>query len=121
MLGEGIRFGIAGMFSTLVHTIVAMSAFGLAGMSTLGSNICGFTVALSVSYYLNTVWSFRKRPNKVYFQRFLIVNSVSFSCLVLISLVSDNMGWNPIAGILLVSVFIPLASFLSHKYWTYSD
>ena len=121
MLDEGIRFGVAGMVSTLVHTTIAISALRLAGLNTLESNTCGFVVAVVVSYYLNTVWSFRKQLNKVYFRRFLVVNSISFSCLVCISVLSEKMAWMPLAGILLASLFIPLVSFLSHKYWTYSD
>lgn len=121
MLKQGFRFGIVGFANTFIHGTVALLAYQYAGFNAVGSNITGFILAFVFSFFMNTFWSFERSPSRLFFLRFLTVNIMALTYILIVSVISDAMSWPPLIGILLVVLVLPLISFLSHRYWTYAD
>ncbi|NKB38847.1 MAG: hypothetical protein GKR93_17075 [Gammaproteobacteria bacterium] len=121
MLKQGLRFAVVGIANSLMHAAVAVFAHQIGGFNAVESNICGFIIAFLFSFIMNTYWSFERKPSGQFFIRFLTVNLMALTYILVVSALSDNMNWTPITGIMLVVLVLPLISFLTHKYWTYAD
>ena len=124
VLGQLIRFGIAGGIATGLYTIVYSPLAGFKITSEQVANICGYLVAMLSGYLLHSKWSFRGHNAEVKQTswRFFLVSLVSFalnSCFVWI-LTDDAMlagpWWWPLIPILFVT---PLVTFALNRIWVF--
>ena len=61
-LWQIVRFNIAGALATAVHLAVVWAAAFVLGWSLLAANVVAFLVANTASYFLQSRWTFRLRP-----------------------------------------------------------
>ena len=82
-------------------------------------NGIAFIAATTVSYIINSVWSFSASLDRETFGKFIAVSLVGMLLAVFISFAANYHRLHYIAGILLVALFVPPLSFLMHNFWTF--
>lgn len=115
------RFGLTGLLVTGVHLVVASIAIVKCGWPSPTGNGLAFITATLVSYFINTLWSFKGQLHKRTLARFLGVSALGFSQAMGMALLMERLGFNHYEGILAVALSIPPVSFLLHNLWTYQD
>jgi putative flippase GtrA len=124
LLGQLIRFVIAGGITTGLYTLVYSPLAGLGITSEQVANICGYLVAMTSGYLLHSKWSFRghgAEASKTSW-RFFTVSLVSFglNTMFVWILTDDTMlagpWWWPLVPILFVT---PLVTFALNRFWVF--
>ena len=125
VLGQLIRFGIAGGITTGLYTLVYSSLAAFKITSEQVANICGYLVAMLSGYLLHSKWSFRghgAEPMKTSW-RFFLVSLVSYGLnTVFVWLLTDDAmlagpWWWPLIPILFVT---PLVTFSLNRQWVFA-
>lgn len=125
LLGQLIRFAIAGGITTGLYTLVYSPLAGLGITSEQVANICGYLVAMISGYLLHSKWSFRghgAQASKTSW-RFFAVSLVSFGLnTVFVWILTDDAmlagpWWWPLIPILFVT---PLATFALNRFWVFN-
>ena len=124
LLGQLIRFVIAGGITTGLYTLVYSPLAGLGITSEQVANICGYLVAMTSGYLLHSKWSFRghgAQATKTSW-RFFVVSLVSFALnTVFVWILTDDAmlagpWWWPLIPILFVT---PLVTFALNRFWVF--
>ena len=125
MLGQLLRFGIAGGMATALYTAVYSPLAGFKITSEQVANLCGYLVAMGSGYLLHSKWSFRghgaeaKRTS----WRFFVVSLVSlaintgFVWLLTDDAMLSGPWWWPLVPILFVT---PLITFALNRFWVFA-
>ncbi|UYY57603.1 GtrA family protein [Sphingomonas sp. S2-65] len=125
LLGQLIRFVIAGGITTGLYTLVYSPLAGFGITSEQVANICGYLVAVTSGYLLHSKWSFRghgAQASKTSW-RFFVVSLVSFGLnTVFVWILTDDAmlagpWWWPLVPILFVT---PLVTFALNRFWVFS-
>jgi len=121
MTGRAVRYGAAGLASTLLYALVVSGLVesGLAG--PVPASIAGTVVTIFFSYAVNRAWIFRtNRPHRSAFARFVLASVLS---LVLNSglmhLATGTLGWHYALGLLLTVAVVPPTNFLINQFWAF--
>jgi putative flippase GtrA len=124
VLGQLIRFGIAGGITTALYTLVysPLAAFNITSEQV--ANICGYLVAMLSGYILHSKWSFRGHgaEAKQTSWRFFLVSLVSyvlntfFVWVLTDDAVLAGPWWWPLIPILFVT---PLITFALNRIWVF--
>ena len=61
---EGMRFGIVGVFATIVHVAAAWIANHFGGAAPYAANALGWIFAIIVGYLGHFYWTFGRRGNQ---------------------------------------------------------
>jgi len=64
LVGEVLRFGIAGMLNTLVGLAIILFLQDVVGISPVLSNLIGYFVGFAIGYGLHKSWTFRQRHTR---------------------------------------------------------
>ncbi|WP_448662267.1 GtrA family protein [Sphingomonas sp. CJ20] len=124
LLGQLIRFGIAGGITTALYTAVYSPLAAYKITSEQVANICGYLVAMGSGWLIHGKWSFRghgARASQTTW-RFFVVSLVSFgmNTLFVWILTDDAMlagpWWWPLIPILFVT---PLVTFALNRLWVF--
>jgi len=125
LLGQLIRFVIAGGITTGLYTLVYSPLAGFGVTSEQVANICGYLVAMTSGYLLHSKWSFRghgAEASKTSW-RFFVVSLVSFALnTIFVWILTDDAmlagpWWWPLVPILFVT---PLVTFALNRFWVFS-
>lgn len=126
LLGQLIRFGIAGGISTGLYAIVYSPLAKYEIVTPSLANLAGYFVAMISGYFLHSHWSFRghgERDNVAKTgSRFFVVSLVSLglNSLFVWVLTEDSMlngaWWWPLIPILFVT---PLITFALNRFWVF--
>jgi len=112
-----IRYGILGLFATLIHLSIASWYIYFINNSLLQSNIIGFFIAYIFSYLMQSKYVFE---HKISIEKAIKYFIVQFSALLLAIMTSDlfNIYDNYIKTVIIV-ILLPSITFLIHKFWTF--
>ncbi|GLQ53711.1 GtrA family protein [Devosia nitrariae] len=113
------RFAAAGLISTGTHIAVALSLTYL-GWGPGLANGCAFCVALLVSWYLNTVWTFGQSPARAQFARYTAVSALGLVATVAIAELVRTAGGTDLMGIAVVVLLVPVMTYSLHAIWTFA-
>jgi putative flippase GtrA len=113
------RFGISGLILTCFHTGIALALIRLTGATSAVANGVAFIVATTLSYLINTRWSFSSVISRRTLWRFLVVSLVGLVLAVAISSLAASQHLDDLFGILCVAVAVPPITFIIHRFWTY--
>lgn len=114
-----LRFGFSGLLATGLHAIVAMALMTKAGAQPIVANVVAFSCATSVSYLMNTLWSFSASIELRNVWRFGAVSAIGLALTALVSASAQMLGGGPLASIAAVVCTVPAATFALHRAWTY--
>jgi len=113
-----VRFGATGLLVTGLHVIIAFSMVQ-EGIAVAAANGFAFAIATSISYIMNTLWSFSASVGWKTATRFLTVTLICSAVAVGVSGGIDALGGSPALSIGGVVLVVPPLSFLLQNFWTY--
>ncbi|TPG20574.1 GtrA family protein [Sphingomonas koreensis] len=124
VLGQLVRFGIAGGIATALYTAVYSPLAGFKITSEQVANVCGYLVAVASGYVLHSKWSFRGHGATASRTswRFFLVSLISYGLNTFwVWLLTDDAimagpWWWPLAPILFVT---PLITFALNRLWVF--
>ena len=118
-LRRASRFVIAGALSTGVYVGSAAALITYFRLSPVLANEIAFCLGTTVSYVVQTIWSFSRRMSAASLLRYLAVTLIGFVSTGLIASAVERAGGPYWIGILLVVLIIPPVTFSLHSIWTY--
>lgn len=114
-----LRFGCTGLFNTGVHALVVTLVYGWISKDAVLSNGVAFLVATTLSYPINTRWTFTMAGSWIRLRRFWIVSTLGLALTLVLSSLFEQAGLGVVGGTLGVVLVLPPFTFLLHRYWTY--
>lgn len=115
-----LRFIISGTLATTIHVVIVFFVMErIIAVASL-ANATAYTVATTVSYIINTTWSFNDKLTKKIFFRFCIVSLFGLILSALASQLAQAAGLSYSTGIIIVIATVTPSTFLLHSLWTYA-
>jgi len=117
-----IKYSLVGVFVTGVDFAIFSVCLYIFTWPPVSSKVAAFLVAMSVSYALNRIWTFRSRVALVrrQFPRFLVVSVIGLSLSAFfIHLLIVRMSIHPLISNGITSCIVLTWNFLANKYWTF--
>ncbi|MDR8052262.1 GtrA family protein [Burkholderia cenocepacia] len=114
-----MRFGVSGLGSTALHTLVATALFALRDATPVTANAIAFLCATAFSYLANTLWSFSSTMRPRNALRFLAVTLAGFVETMLLARAAEALGASRAMGVVAIALLIPPTTFVLHRLWTY--
>ena len=114
-----IKYGAVGIVSTLIHIGVASLFIYLVTQNIYIANALGFSIAFGFSYIVQSLYVFKHPLDAMKLLKYF---TVQFGALVL-ALESSNLLTleNLYVQTLIISILLPLITFVIHKVWTFKD
>ena len=114
-----VRFALVGGMATFTHITVAFMFIRLVANEVFLANLLGFGCAFGLSYFLQSLFVFRKNTSWKNASRFFLVQLTG---LLIAQLISQLLvAYSPYYRILFVVFLIPLVTYFIHKIWTYNE
>ncbi len=120
MLGYISRFSVVGVVATAVYFVVANVLISLTLLAPEGASVLAYIAGMIVSFLGQSRYTFKVETNtSVQLVRFCIVSAlgmfISWGWLRATELLQVSAFW----GTVLVSISIPLISFVAMKLWVF--
>jgi len=115
-----VRFGLAGLAATLLHIITAHAGTTRFALHPGVANGLAFIIANTLSFGLNTLWTFRAQVSLRTWRRFAAVSLLGATLSTAIATAVAVAGGHHLLGIALVVSIIPILSYLAHRRYTYA-
>jgi putative flippase GtrA len=120
-LGRVIRFGIVGVGATITYVAASLALTHLFTLSPVAASIVAQVISMPVSYFGHLLYSFRvEADHRTYVARFLFTTAAAFAVNFALTWTATVLfGWPQAGAVLLVSIAIPIASFLANRFWVF--
>jgi dolichol-phosphate mannosyltransferase len=120
---EFIKFSLVGASNTLIHLAILYILTEYLGFYYLLASFIGFVIAVTNSFILNTLWTFKKDiKEKVGFRYSKFFTISVIAALINISLlyiITEYFGiWYILSQIIATSVSL-IVNFIGNKIWTF--
>lgn len=112
-------FSLIGVINTFIHLVLVTTLVELLMVHPVPANGMAFIGANLFSFWANSRWSFRTVITSQRYLRFLTVSLVGLGVSVVSIAISEALQWHYLIGVLLSFIFLPLVTFLAHRYWTW--
>lgn len=119
-LSSAWRFALTGGLATLTHVALVVTMIELGGVLPGVANGVAFLAANSLSYAINTRWSFSASYSFSTWRRFFLVSLLAGGASAAIAAVVDSLGGHYLIGLALVVCLVPILSFFAHHWFTYA-
>ncbi|MDQ7095552.1 GtrA family protein [Desulfosporosinus sp. PR] len=116
-----IRYGLVGIFGTILHFSSVIGLVELAHIDPVVSSVAGFLLVLLVSYHLNSVWTFRTTDQqKRRFFYYTLVSLIGLGLNTTIMFIDVHvLRQSYLYGQCLVVVVVPISNFFMNRKWTF--
>ena len=118
---EFLLFAVIGVFNTLTHAMSVIAFVELFQAHPTLANTLAFFVANTVSYFLNSRYTFKAAASLSRYKRFLLASSFALLATVLLSSFAEWMHWHYLIGLMLVIFISPVLTFTLQKQWTFKE
>jgi putative flippase GtrA len=120
MIGELAIFGVVGIAATVTHYGAALLFVELFGISSQISNLIGFWIAFGVSYFGQSVITFRSRPSLSNFSKYaaLAIFNYLMSAGVLY-LLERTLDVDYRVALMVIVILVPLVSYIISKHFIF--
>lgn len=112
-------FVCIGLGATAVHVVIAAYLIGTHMMPPALGNGIAFAFANLISYVSQSTYVFQQPPTHAQYRRFLSVSLVGLAVVAAISTGLEVLGVHYLAGIAVVVLVVPVATFGLHSVWTF--
>ena len=116
-----LTFGVIGVVNTSLHFGTVVALVELLGANPVGANVLGFALANVVSFFGNSLLTFRQTPTWARYRTFLAVSLASLLLAVMLSSFVELMGWHYAVGLGLILVCGPVMTYVLHKTVTFRN
>jgi putative flippase GtrA len=89
------------------------------GVQPVLASVAGQFVSIGVAYYGHAVFSYRVKPERSYFVRFLVISAILFALNIGVMWFLTRLGLSYKVAIVALAVAIPLANFLLTRFWVF--
>ncbi len=113
------RFVLSGLMATSLHAAVAVALIEGVRLHPVAANGAAFLLANLLSFFTNTLWSFRAKPSLKIWMRFVAVSAAAWVLTMAIAWCVERAGGHYLLGIVAVVTCVPLLSFVAHRRFTY--
>ena len=117
-LWQIVRFNIAGALATAVHLAVVWAAAFVLGWSLLAANVVAFLVANTASYFLQSRWTFRLRPQTR--RRWYGASLVTLALAGGVGRAADVLMPGSRVAWVLVVIPVAVTSYLLMRFWVFT-
>jgi putative flippase GtrA len=114
-----VKYGIVGIFSTMIHIVAASFFVRFFYASLLFANCVGFLSAFTFSYVARSKFVFTTDLSSRKAVKFFLVQSVSLFLAVKTAEFMED--FSIYFKILIVAFLLPVITFVVHRTWTFSD
>ena len=125
ILGEFIKFGLIGVLNTGIHIAALYILTEYLGVYYIVASCIGFCLAVTNSFILNTLWTFKKdlkEKTKTRYTKFFIISLAALGVnLGMLYLITEYFGIWYIASQLVATGFSLIVNFAGNKLWTYKE
>jgi len=122
-LAEFIKFGIVGAINTAIHIAVLYILVEYFSVYYILASFLAFLVAVTHSFILNTLWTFKKnirQETAFRYSKFFAISAIAAIInLSLLYLITEFLGIWYIASQLIATAFSLLINYIGNKLWTY--
>lgn len=120
---QAATFAAVGLAATGTHVAAALAFRGLAGLAPLTANFLAYLCAVGVSYLGNARLTFgRPALQGGQLLRFLVVSLFGLGLTQALTwTLVTRLGWPFAAGLAVVAVVTPAATFTAAKLWAFAD
>jgi len=122
MLRQFIKFSLVGVLNTAIHYGVFYVLYRFGGFYYLLASGMAFGVALTHSYILNKIWTFKQRESRGHreFSKFFLVNILSLAAnLATLAILVESLAVHPPIAQLLAYGISWAMNFLGNRFWTF--
>jgi putative flippase GtrA len=119
---QAIRYAIVGVSNTLIGLGSIFCLMYFFSVNPLIANILGYTIALSNSFVLNKIWTFKHKSKdlKTIFN-FLIIFIVSYLIQLFFLVLLINLGLNPYLSQVASTTVYVFTGFIGNKFVTFKE
>lgn len=115
-MAQAMRFGLVGVINTLIGVSVIYGMMYLVKASPVLANLAGHSIALCVSFFLNSWFTFEQRPTRGHAIGFLGIFGVSYLVNLGVLLLGGVAGLDPAIAQLPAMVSYTIVFFLISRY-----
>lgn len=120
LLNQALRFGVTGTLATLTHFLIVWAVVSVSGEASAPfANFVAFWGATSISFFLNTRWSFGKKPDRAIALRYVTVSVACSAAAFIVSSLAHGAALDYRIGVFLVVLTVTPLAFVLHRTWTY--
>ena len=84
------------------------------------ANVVAYIVASSFSFWMNSRWSFQRKPGVRNYARFQLVSVLGLISSATLGHLGDHFGWHFLVTVFMIVLTVPVISFLLHRSYTFS-
>jgi putative flippase GtrA len=122
------RFGTIGLAAAAIHVLMFAAAIELAGLAALVANFVAFGIAVVVSFFGHSRWTFRGQTGgggwhrqRTALVRFIIVAMTGLALNSLaVYVVVNLLAWPYYYAIVVMLFVVPLVVFALSKFWAFA-
>ena len=114
-----MKYGLVGAISTFIHIAIASLYIYFLDENIFIANALGFCIAFSFSYTVQSLYVFEHNLEKGKFLKYFLVQ---MGALLLALFISSFLSLeNLYIQTLIISILLPLITFVIHKLWTFKN
>lgn len=118
-----VKFAVVGVINTAIHLFVLFILVQYFGIWYMFSAFLAFLVAVTNSFVINTLWTFKKKiydETSIRYSKFFGVSVIAaFFNLTFLYIFTEYFGlWYMISQFIAI-ILILMINFSGNKYWTY--
>jgi putative flippase GtrA len=116
-------FAVVGFLSTAINYVAALAAQHLLGLAALPAGLAGYAAAVSVSYFGNSLITFRRPAmHGAQFARFAVISLIGLAInLGLVFVGVHAFGWPLWKALIPVVLIVPASTFVMAKFWAFRE
>lgn len=114
-------FSIIGVINTIIHFFVVVSLVELADFHPVPSNVAGFILANTFSYWANSRWNFKTYISSQRYAKFLTVSVLGLIITIFMSSLAELLDLHYLYGVLFIFIAMPILTFIMHYKWTWGQ
>ena len=120
-VGRAIRYGLAGLFATVVYAGAVMGFVGGLDLPPVQAAALATVVVIFTSYVVNRKWVFdTDRSHLSSFSRFVAASGLSIALNAgLMHVAVGLLHWSYLAGVVLATAIVPPVNFAVNHFWAF--
>ena len=121
---QAIKFGLVGLLNTATDFAVFSACIYFLGFGVVPANVFAFVVAVSQSYFVNKIWTFKaaasQKKNASQMTKFVTIQLTALGISSALLLLTENhLHWS--LGKIVAVLFTFCWSFLLIRYFVFSE
>ena len=116
-------FAVVGASATAINYVVALAAERFLSLGAIPADVLGYAAAVGVSYFGNSVLTFRRPAmHGPQFVRFAVISLAGLAINLATLYVGKQMlGWPSWLALIPVVVIVPASTFVMAKFWAFRE